>query len=51
MQGIDMNDFYMCINVNQDGMIYFKNYRQVRKIKLIPNFLNSVILLIYFVFI
>ena len=23
MQGIDMNDFYMCINVNQVGMLCF----------------------------
>ena len=23
MRGIDMNDFYMLINVNQDGILYF----------------------------
>jgi len=22
MREIDINDFYMCINVNQDGMLY-----------------------------
>ena len=51
MRGINMNDFYMCINVKQDGILYVLihwNYKRVRMINLIPNFLNWLSQIIYF---
>jgi len=51
-----MNNFYMCINVNQDKMLYVfihLKYKQVRRMNLNPNLnlLNCLIQIIYFAFI
>ena len=44
-----MNDFYMCINMNQDWILYcFEKYKRVRRMKTNPNFLNWLIQIFYF---
>jgi len=49
MWGIDMNGFYMFININQDGILYaFENKKWLRRTNPNPNFPNLLIQISYF---
>jgi len=49
MQLINMNYFYMCINVNQDGMLYVFIHWKYRVRRINPNLKQDGMLYVFFI--